>query len=291
MSPVIRPPALAGQWYDADPTVLRRSVRAYLDGADPSAAPAGRPAVLVVPHAGHMYSGPTAGRGWGLLEDQDYDRIVLLAPNHRMALAVPSCPDADAYATPLGEVAVDTEGRRLLLESGAVICAPAAHADEHAEEIQLPFLQVLTDDPPPVLPILVPRLADSDRARLVDALAPWCDDRTLWVVSTDFTHYGVSFGYAPFRDDLDRRIRDLDMGAVAQIEAGDAQGLLEYGRRTGITMCGLEAMAVVLSLPWRGPLRPRLLDYARSGDRDGDYAFSVSYAALAAPFPEPEASP
>lgn len=291
MTTAIRPPALAGTWYPADPDALRRSVEAYLDGADPAAAPPGRPVVVVVPHAGHQWSGATAGRVYGLLRRTDYDRIVLLAPNHRAPLTTPSCPDHDAYATPLGAVGLDVNAREALVAAGIATLSPGAHAQEHAEEIQLPFLQALWPDTPPVLPILVPHLDDEARTRTAAAMAPWCDGRTLWIVSTDFTHYGRDFGYLPFVDDVARRLEKLDHGAIDRILAWDAQGLLDYGRETGITMCGLEAMALALIAPWPAMPHATLVDYARSGDRDEDYTFSVSYAGLLATLPDPDGEP
>lgn len=277
----VRKPALAGTWYPADPAELAAAVDGYLadPGADPP--PAGSPVVLIVPHAGFAYSGVTAGRGWARLKrgPTDWDRVVLLAPNHREPLVRLSVAGYDAYATPLGEVAVDVAGREALLASPAFVCGTAAHAREHAEEIQLPFLQRLFPTPPPVLPILVPRLDDPLRVEAAAALAPWCDGRTLFVVSTDLTHYGAAFGYLPFTADVPARLAQLDGGALDALRAWDAAALLAHRAATGITMCGLDAAALAISLPW--PRRPRVEDlgYARSADRDGDFSHSVSYAA------------
>lgn len=281
MTPLaVRPSALAGRWYPADAGELRRSVAAFLALADPGAAPSGRPVLAVAPHAGHAWSGAAAGRVFGLLRGRAYERILLLAPNHSRYLEGPSAPPADAYATPLGRVAVDREGREALVAAGVATSVASAHALEHAEEIQLPFLQVLWDEPPPVLPLLIPRLTAAARADLAAALAPWADGRALVVVSTDFTHYGDAFGYVPFEENVPERLAALDGGALDRIEARDAAGLLAYRERTGITMCGLDAAALALSLPWDPSLDIRRLTYERSGDRDGTYEHCVSYAGL-----------
>jgi len=276
----IRPSALASRWYPGNPDDLRTSVLAMIDGDGNLPVPKGHPVVAVVPHAGHTWSGTVAGRVYAHLKGTVYDRIVLLAPNHRLALNAVSAPIEDDYETPLGRVAIDQEGRAELLANGGVVSVPGAHADEHAEEIQLPFFQVLWADVPPVLPLLVPCLSTNQRRILAKALGRWCDGRTLVVVSTDFTHYGAAFGYVPFTDDIPTRLAKLDGGAIDHLLDWDAPGLLAYGRRTGITMCGLEAAVLAMSLPW--PLRPSMscLGYERSADRDGDFAMSVSYAAL-----------
>ena len=276
-----RTAVLAGTWYPDDPATLSAQVRAYT-AADPATTPAGRPAVLLVPHAGYAYSGAVAGRGWGLLAGRSYDRVVILAPNHRRALDDIALPETSAYATPLGEVAVDREACERLAECPAFRGDTGAHDLEHAVEIQIPFLQTVLSPAPPIVPLLVPPLDGPRRVAAAAALSPFADGRTLFVVSTDLTHYGATYGYLPFTEDVPENLRRLDMGALDAVLAWDAARLLAYGRETGITMCGLEAAALVLSVPWTTPPRTALIDYARSGDRDGDYALSVSYAALLA---------
>jgi len=277
-----RPAVLAGTWYPGDPGDLAAEVRRFIDGARPGDAPDGTPVVLLAPHAGYVYSGAVAGRGYGLLAGHHFERVFVLAPPHRHHISHVSYPEVAAYATPLGEVALDREVCDRLASCPAFVCAPAAHAQEHAEEIQLPFLQTVFSPVPPVVPLLVPALSDARRREAAEALGAWCDGRSLFVISTDLTHFGASYGYAPFRTDIPEKLRNLDEGALDAVLDWDARRLLDYGRDTGITMCGLEAAALVLSLPWPAKPRTALLDYARSGDRDGDYTFSVSYAALLA---------
>ncbi len=277
-----RPAALAGSWYPGEPGALAAEVEGFIAAARPDDAPAGTPVVLLAPHAGYVYSGPVAGRGYGLLAGRTYDRVFVLAPPHRHPISRVSYSDVDAYATPLGDVAVDRAVCDLLAACPAFDCQPAAHAQEHAEEIQLPFVQTVFDPVPPVVPLLVPHLADAQRTEAAAALGQWCDGRSLFVISTDMTHFGTNFGYVPFRSDIPEKLRRLDMGALEAVLDWDAQRLLDYGRDTGITMCGLEAAALVLSLPWPAKPRTAMIDYARSGDRDNDFTFSVSYAALLA---------
>ena len=285
MTRTIRPSALAGHWYPAHPRELRDSMAGFLDSARNRPLPGGRPIVVVAPHAGHAWSGEIAGEALGHLADQRYDRIVLLAPNHRQALRAASAPGEDAYATPLGDVALDAEGRDGLLCADVIVCDPDAHRHEHAEEIQLPFLQVLWPQMPPVLPLLVPPLARESRSRLATALGRWCDGRTLFLVSTDFTHYGRAFGYLPFEQDIPQRLEALDMGAVEFIKEWDAPGLRRYATDTGMTMCGLEAMLLVMSLPWPRPPLMVQTGYGRSAQRDGDHSRSVSYVGMVGVLP------
>ncbi len=276
----VRPAVLAGTWYPAAPAALARAVDGYLDGAAPPARPAGRPLLGVAPHAGFAYSGPVAGRLWGALRGTAVRRLVILAPNHRLRLDRPALSGAGAFATPLGPVPVDEAAVRRLAASGAFAVDDGAHRDEHAIEIQLPLAQrCWPADVPALVPILVPHLDSRSRAAAAAALAGVVDAETLVVVSTDLTHYGAAYGYVPFTDDVPARLEQLDGGALQCLLAGDGPGLLAYGRRTGITMCGLEAAALALASGLPRGHEAALLGYARSGDRDGDYALSVSYAA------------
>ncbi len=277
----VRRPVLAGSWYPADPDGLARQVDGFLAQAQAGQRPAGRPLVAVVPHAGYAYSGPTAGRVYGLLRGDAPRRAVILAPNHRAPLSRPALSGADAFATPLGQTPVDTAAVALLAADGACAVDDRAHAAEHAVEIQLPFLQRLWPDAAPaIVPVLVPPLEPARREAAARALGRLLDDGTLLVVSTDFTHYGAPYGYTPFSDDVPHALERLDSGAILKILAGDAPGLLDYGRRTGITMCGLEAAALALRCGLPDGYEGALIDYARSGDRDGDYSMSVSYAGI-----------
>lgn len=309
----VRPATLAGTWYPGRSRDLAAAVRGYLEDDSPDAAaeltpflpsavggPAGaaaapgpaagaaRPLLAVAPHAGYAYSGPTAGRVYRRLAPWEYDRVFILAPSHRYRLSVVSVAGCAAYATPLGEAAVDRDAAGALAGAPGFCSVAAAHAAEHAEEIQLPFLQTLYGERLRIVPLLVPRLTEAARAAAAAALAPFADGRSLFLVSSDFTHYGAAYGYVPFRDRVPERLAELDGGAIARILARDPAGLLAYEQRTGITMCGIDAAALALSVPLPAG-GGELLAYARSGDRDGDYSLSVSYAGLVLAPAEPAA--
>jgi AmmeMemoRadiSam system protein B/AmmeMemoRadiSam system protein A len=274
----IREPVLAGAWYPADPERLRARVESFLDGAEPERMPPGEPAIAVVPHAGYQFSGPTAGKLYGLLRGRRFAAVFVLAPSHRVHLDRPALPGSEAFATPLGEVAVATDIVRELAATGHFVVDDRAHGPEHAVEIQLPFLQCALPGVP-VVPVLVPPLDEARRRAAARALDPWRNRDHLLLVSTDLTHYGRDYGYVPFDQDVPARLEELDTGALLRILAHDADGLREYGEATGITMCGLEAAALALDRSDRNSHHANLIDYRRSADRDGDYSLSVSYAA------------
>lgn len=275
----VRPPILAGSWYPAQPDVLRERVASYLAGAEPHRLPAGTPVIALAPHAGYRYSGPTAGKIYGLLAGRRYDAVFILAPSHRARLQRPALSSVDTFATPLGEVPVAVAIVRDLADTGAYEVNDRAHAFEHAVEIQLPLLQCALPAGTLIVPILFPHLDLPRRRDAARALDRWRDGRHLFLVSSDLTHYGADYGYVPFTEDIPNRLAQLDTGALQKFLAGDAAGLVAYAEATGITMCGLEAAAVAIAAPLPAGAQSVLLDYARSGDPAGDYDLSVSYAA------------
>jgi AmmeMemoRadiSam system protein B len=288
----MRPPVLAGSWYPADPEDLAEMTDGFLAAADLSARPTGRPLVAVVPHAGYVYSGLTAGKLYGLLREMPPRRIILLAPNHRVALDRVALSGAAAFATPLGTLEIDQAAVAQLTANETFTINDQAHAQEHAIEIQLPLIQrTWPDMPPRIVPMLVPSLTESQGREAATALARLDDGNTLFLVSTDFTHYGATYGYVPFTADLPTSLEKLDSGAILKVLAADPAGLRRYGRDTGITMCGLEATAVALDQRLPDGYEGALIDYSRSGDRDADYSLSVSYASILLCSGEDERSP
>ena len=200
MSTTVRPPAVAGLFYPADPTELAHVVdgdlaeagrrRADHEGPGTGVPPTAAPKALVVPHAGYVYSGPIAAAGYVRLADRaaPIERVMLLGPAHRVALDGMAVPTVDGFATPLGIVPVDHEARRIALDGGEVHLDDRAHADEHSLEVHLPFLQrVLGVEGWAVLPVVVGRASTDDVARLLERL--WGGPETLIVVSTDLSHY------------------------------------------------------------------------------------------------------
>jgi len=275
----VRPPVLAGAWYPADPDLLRQQVQTYLEGADAAKVPAGAPVIAMAPHAGYQYSGAVAGALYAALAGRSFDAVFILAPNHRAPLERPALSSAEAFATPLGQVPVAVDIVQDLAATSAYTVNDRAHGFEHAVEIQLPLMQCALPEDTPIVPILVPHLSPALREEAARALDRWRDPRHLFLVSSDLTHFGAEYGYQPFTEDIPQRIEQLDTGAILKVLSHDAPGLLAYGKETGITMCGLEAAAIALNAPAPGDHQAALLDYSRSGDIEGNYDLSVSYAA------------
>jgi AmmeMemoRadiSam system protein B len=246
-------------FYPDDPGQLEIEVRTHLENADlPDLDFALR--VLIVPHAGYVYSGPTAGYGYQLLEATSFDRVLLIGPSHYVPFTGLSLPGVNAMETPLGEVAVDDAGVAELLADPIVHDSAEAHRREHSLEVQLPFLQVIA----PGLPV-IPVLAGAvDPELTAEAIAPLLDDGTLLLISSDLSHY---HGAAT--------ARRLDATTAAAIERLDPEALGRESAcgRTGIQMALLVAKA-------RG-YQVRTLDLRNSADTAGSPDRVVGYGAFA----------
>lgn len=264
---------MAGLFYESDPRRLRSDVTARL-GHGPRCA-AGEWTALLLPHAGHVYSGAIAGTGIGAVEWPG--SVVLIGPNHRGRGAPVAVSPAAAWRTPLGDVRVETGLRDdLLRELPEAELDAEAHAREHALEVIVPFLQVAR---PGVSIVCVSLgLADLDLclttgralARIVKAGSARGEAPAL-VVSSDLNHY------LPRRENRAKDVRALD--ALLRGDPGEL-----FGRVLGpeeISMCGvLPATALLEALRHLPPTRPSLLAHGDSADTSGDESHVVGYATV-----------
>ena len=184
----VRPPAVAGLFYPDDAQALRSTVERLLADAHPSVDLPAPPKALIVPHAGYVYSGPVAAAAYSLLVPlrRRIERVVLIGPSHRVYLRGIALPQALSFATPLGEVSVDSAGGHTLLKRGDVLAADAPHELEHSLEVQLPFLQSVLDDFA-LLPLVVGSATPEYVASVLRDV--WGGPETLILASSDLSHY------------------------------------------------------------------------------------------------------
>ncbi len=256
----VRPAAVAGMFYPSAPERLAGDIRSYL--SDAKAQPALAPKALIVPHAGYVYSGPIAAHGYALIAPlrDTVKRVVLFGPAHRVAVRGLATTSAVAFETPLGEVRIDTHAVAMALAFPQVTVSDAAHANEHALEVQLPFLQTMLRDFS-LVPFAVGHATPEDVAQVMDAL--WGGPETLIVVSSDLSHYHA---YAEARS-IDRATTDAILAMSPTLDHDQACGATPIN---GLLRCASQ----------RG-LAPALLDLRNSGDTAGDRSRVVGYASFA----------
>jgi AmmeMemoRadiSam system protein B/AmmeMemoRadiSam system protein A len=234
----VRPAAVAGMFYPGDARALAAEVDELLDGVDSPAGPRlGYPKAIVVPHAGYIYSGPTAARAYDELAPARgiVRRVVLLGPVHRVPVRGLAVPTASAFATPLGAVRIDREAIGAVRALAQVVTSDPAHALEHSLEVQLPFLQKVLGDFA-LAPFAVGDASVEEVAEVIERL--WGGPETLMVVSTDLSHYH-SYDEARAIDGATvRRIAALatDIDHDEACGATPLNGLLHSARRKQLSM-------------------------------------------------------
>jgi len=257
----VRPPAVAGRFYPDNPVELRRMIEYFLREA---AAPIGSgPKAIVAPHAGYPYSGPIAASAYAQLAPARdiVKRVVLFGPSHYELFDGLAAPGAKAFATPLGAVPVDTAAiAEICSRLPQVSVRDDAHADEHALEVQLPFLQVVLADFK-IVPLLVGEASGDEIFAVIEAL--WGGDESRFVISSDLSHY----------HDYESA-QAIDSETARIIESLDAKGL------HGDLACGCRPICGLLSAAKEHGLRCRNVDLRNSGDTSGDRDQVVGYGAF-----------
>jgi len=257
----VRPAAVANLFYPGSPPELRAFIAESLNNASAQLPPGlPTPKAIIVPHAGYIYSGPTAGFAYATLKQANIKRVVLLGPAHRVACYGMALSGDDAFSTPLGDVQLDTAARQTLLEQPEMAINDAVHAQEHALEVNLPFLQSVLEDFT-LLPICIGSVQPETVQHAIEPL--WQDKGTLFVISSDLSHYH------PYAE-----ARALDQDSIETIL--NLRGPLHHEQA-----CGATGINALLSLARRFDLTPKLLDYRNSGDTAGDKDRVVGYASIA----------
>ena len=279
----IRMPAVAGQFYDADPLNLRRQLMTAAAKIPPRLAGAAAKGVIL-PHAGYVFSMPTALRTLHEAAGGAYRRAVILSPSHRIAFRGAALTGSDALRTPFGDLSADGAAAKRLAEALPEVFAVRedAHAREHAVEVQLPLLQYYFRDMT-VLPVVCGEMPLDMIRQAAEVLAREDTPETLWVVSSDFTHDGRYFGYVPFTVNVRENLYRLDGEAAALVARRDFDGFADFLRRTRATICGMFPILLYLELLRRtgSTLRGRVVEYTQCGDQTGDWSHCVGYAGIA----------
>jgi MEMO1 family protein len=270
-STIVRHPAVAGRFYPRDPEELRTEVRVYLSQSNSVISDLVRAIGCIAPHAGYMYSGHVAGAVFARLEIPR--RCIVLCPNHT-GMGRPLAIMSDgAWATPLGEVAIDGELAAALKQRFPALQEDsAAHRAEHAAEVELPFLQTLQLEltfVPIALGTTQFETLEQLGLALSDVIAAE-KDPILIVASSDMNHY---------ESDVVTRVKDHR--AIERILTLDPRGLHEVVTQQKVSMCGMGPVVAMLTAARQlGAKSTELVKYATSGDVSGDRDMVVGYAGV-----------
>ena len=253
----VRHPAVAGQFYPDRPNELREMVEEYIEEAGDVDGPV--PKAIIAPHAGYIYSGPVAGTAYAHLARANgkVKRVVLLGPSHWANIRGLAASKADAFATPLGAIPLDSDG---LLEAQAhsqVEVSDQPHLREHSLEVHLPFLQVIFSDIK-LIPLVVGKPSEEEVAEVLVEL--WGGSETVIVISSDLSHY---HSYAEAAA-LDKKTSE-DIEHLRPVREGQA--------------CGRRAINGLLHVARDINLQVKTVDLRNSGDTAGPRDRVVGYGA------------
>jgi AmmeMemoRadiSam system protein B/AmmeMemoRadiSam system protein A len=258
----IRNSAVAGMFYPRDARALAVELDELLGGVEESGVRLGFPKALIVPHAGYIYSGPIAARAYDELGAARgiVRRVVMLGPVHRVPVRGLAIPTDQAFATPLGNVPIDRAALDEVQDLPQIVKSDLAHLQEHALEVQLPFLQRQLGEFA-LAPFAVGNASVQEVAEVIERL--WGGPETLIVLSTDLSHYH------PYAD-----ARQIDHSTVTRI-AGFATDLDHE------EACGATPLNGLLEAARKRNLAIKLLAACNSGDTAGGKGQVVGYSAFA----------
>lgn len=261
-----------GSWYESNPKLLNKQLNTCINrvlkkrespdsshSTDASTTfpvrPTTPPRAIIAPHAGFSYSAQTTAHIYPYLNPNDYDRVFVLGPSHRVYLSDCRVTSFDTLETPLGDLRVNKGLRKTLIQKGIKPWDRDSDEREHSIELCLPWVSKIFEsrlDEIEVLTMVVGALdADGEEfyGRLVGEVLEK-DKRCLWVVSSDFCHWGARFGFLRWNKEdgaVWKSIETLDKNGMKIIEKGDVEKWQKYLKETRNTICGRHPIGVLLN--------------------------------------------
>ena len=260
----VRKAAVAGSFYPSSAKEILSMTQGWLHPAEEGKAPQ----AVIVPHAGYVFSGEVAASAFNRIpKGHAYKRIFLLGPSHRVGFSGASVDTLYTYAeTPLGKVSIDTTVGKELARKGGFTFKNDAHDREHCLEVQLPFLQMMYEEVPPIVPIVIGTQRLEILEEIAEGLLPYFNEDNLFIISSDFSHY-------PSYEDA--KASDLFLAeAITKCDLEEFLKALSYIRKMDYVgqdtaACGACAIAVLLSMidaQGRNKFSAEHVMYRNSGD-------------------------
>ncbi|KAF2192098.1 UPF0103-domain-containing protein [Zopfia rhizophila CBS 207.26] len=321
----------AGSWYTSNKNELSSQLDHWLDKVPNTAIPIGTESskegpvsipstgarAIIAPHAGYSYSGPAAAWAYKSLDWSNAKRIFLLGPSHHHYLAGCALTQCSVYETPLGDLQIDEATVKELHSKGKFDkMSLSVDEAEHSLEMHIPYIHKMLSlnfkDPshfPPLITILVGNTSPSTERQYGALLSPYLSDpTTIFIISSDFCHWGSRFRYTYYRPSsgpaqqlrtsssspkspkIYESIAAVDHESMDVVETGSHEEFLQQLEETGNTVCGRHPIGVFMAAVEanegleRGKGRFKFVRYERSGDVESVRDSSVSYCSAFAVF-------
>ena len=256
-SPKVRRAGFAGVFYPAVPVELRKDISRYIENCEVKVA--GKPRIIIVPHAGYIYSGAVAGCVYRQTRDYKYDNIFILGATHReyvKNIGLCTCP---LCRTPLGDLKVNEVLVKKVSMSGYFQTTESAFDGEHSIEVQLPFIKVIHPEAS-IIPMLSSEVVNM--SEIIKVLVEYINEDDLLVISTDLSHY-LSAEFA----------EKVDSETISKILALRTDFDEECA-------CGIAGLKIAVELAKERGYTPKLIKYAHSGMVTGDVKGVVGYGGI-----------
>jgi AmmeMemoRadiSam system protein B/AmmeMemoRadiSam system protein A len=267
----IRKPVVAGAFYDGDGAALAARIDGYLDAVKDPPPVSGEVRALICPHAGYIYSGPTAAYAYKLVRGKTYEAVVVIGTSHRYGLDGASIYTKGGFETPLGTAAVDEELAARIARASGFSYIAEAHAEEHSVEVQIPFLQRVLPGVR-IVPIVLGYPTRQNVYALAEGIAKACaGKKVLIVASTDMSHYLSKADAGAVDAKTIDLVKKLNVNTLIAKCAGGEN-----------IMCGGGGVAAALiALKKSGEPKVEILHYTDSSEASGEERQVVGYLAAA----------
>jgi len=271
----------AGRFYTDDPVALRSQLQQLFANAEARHSGAD-PLAIVVPHAGYVYSGEVAASGFNQIDpNRKFEHIFVIGSSHTSSFQGASVYCDGNYETPLGIVKVDTKlAKKLVAENKILKSNAEPHLYEHSLEVQLPFLQYHLGNDFVIVPIIIGASSAETSQKLAALLKPYLNEKNLFVISSDFSHYpnyknACQVDHATAEAIQTNRSSKL-LDALAKNKSKDIPGL-------GTSLCGWSSVLTLLYMTEKmHDISVDLIEYKNSGDSTyGEKDRVVGYYSIA----------
>lgn len=264
---MMREPAAAGRFYPDE----RENLLAELRRRVPGVGDGGEFYGAVVPHAGYMFSGKTAGAVYSRVSLPP--AVFILGPNHTGMGARASVWARGAWRTPLGELGVEPALADAVIGHSSLLKEDYdAHLYEHSIEVQVPFLQYLRGDirfvPVCLSELSLEECGEISRALQKAASEHFCEVSIL--ASSDMSHF-----------EPEKAAAARDRKAIEAMEEMDEEKLYRVVRDENISMCGyIPAVVMLMTVKMLGSKKAEFIEYTTSAEATGDPTSVVGYCGM-----------
>jgi AmmeMemoRadiSam system protein B len=266
-----RPAVVAGMFYPDDPTELKKQIDFSIKNLEDKPV-AGKIRGIVVPHAGYMYSGQVAAAAYKQLLQYDFKVVVIISPSHREYFSGVSVLPAFNYKTPLGDVKINRELCNRLVElEQSIQVSWDGHKEEHALEVQLPFLQRTLGEFE-LVPVVMGEQTYDAGYDLGEAIAKLIrHENALVVASSDLSHYHPA-----------NEAEKMDEKIINSLNAFNYDSFWDEIEVKNSEACGAgPILSCMVASRKLGANRSEVLLYQHSGNVTGDDSAVVGYLSAA----------